>query len=92
METIQILLAFVACTLILKVLEKNFSFKVIELQIRQVWRLEQGCEFVDLEKGYLIVHFYCQEVYGKVLEGGPWMVLGHYLTVFKWRPNFSLCE
>lgn len=23
-----------------------------------------------------------------VLEGGPWTILGHYLTVIKWRPTF----
>lgn len=25
----------------------------------------------------------------KALEGGLWMVLGHYLLVSKWRPNFA---
>lgn len=23
-----------------------------------------------------------------MLEGSPWMIIGHYLTVSKWRPKF----
>lgn len=26
------------------------------------------------------------------LRGGPWMVLGHYITITKWRPNFTPSE
>ncbi|KAI5672944.1 hypothetical protein M9H77_13308 [Catharanthus roseus] len=26
--------------------------------------------------------------YMHVLENGPWVIMGHYLTVFKWQPNF----
>lgn len=38
-----------------------------------------GCEFVDLEKGYLIVKFYCQTYYangeysGKSNQSGPYI-------------------
>lgn len=43
---------------------------------------------MDMQKGNLVARFYSKEDYMKVLEGGPWMVLGHYLAISKWRPNF----
>lgn len=53
-----------------------------------MWQLSKGCELVDLQKGHLVACFYSKEDYLKVLEGGPWMVLGHYLAISKWHPNF----
>lgn len=43
---------------------------------------------VDLEASYYVVRFRSKKNYDHVLLGGPWLVLGHYLTVTKWRPNF----
>lgn len=41
----------------------------------------------------MVAHFYTKEDYLKVLTRGPWIVLGHYLTISKWRPNFyPSCE
>lgn len=73
-------------------LGRNFSFKILEARIKKLWNLENECEIVDLEKGYLVARFYSREAYLRVLEGGPWTVLGHYLTVTKWRPNFVPTE
>lgn len=39
--------------LILKVLGKSISFKVLEPRIKRIWQLEHGCEIIDLEQGYL---------------------------------------
>lgn len=36
----------------------------------------------------MVVQFFEKADYLKVLEGGPLTVLGHYLTITKWRPNF----
>lgn len=74
--------------LILKVLGKNFSLKVLEPRIKQAWQLKEGCDLIDLDKGYLVARFYNREDYLTALEGGPWMVLGHYLMISKWKPNF----
>lgn len=53
-----------------------------------LWKLEKGHELINLEGGYYVVRFFTREDYFKALEGGPWIILGHYLTVVKWRPNF----
>lgn len=50
--------------------------------------MEAGYELIDLEHGYYLARFFTRSDYYKVLEGGLWLILGHYLTVTKWRPNF----
>lgn len=56
--------------------------------MKDLWKLEWGCELIDLEKGFYVARFYSAEDYNRVLEGEPWIILGHYLTVTKWKPNF----
>lgn len=52
----------------------------------RIWNLNQGCEIIDMEEGYYVIRFYSKEDYQHVLENGPWLIQGHYLTVMKWRP------
>lgn len=42
-----------------------------------------------MDKGYLVARFYSRANYLKVLHGGHWTVLDHYLTIIKWKPNFK---
>lgn len=37
-----------------------------------------------------MARFFSRSNYYRVLEGGLLIILGHYLTVTKWRPNFRL--
>lgn len=74
--------------LILKALGRQFTFKVVEQHTNDLWKLKWDCELTDLSGGYYMACFYSEEYYNKVLEGGPWVILGHYLTVSKWRPHF----
>lgn len=78
--------------LVLKVLDKTISFRILQERIPRVWNLDLGCELVDIDKGYLVARFYSQAYYYKVLNEGLWMVMGNYLTITKWRLNFSLLE
>lgn len=39
-------------------------------------------------RGILPVCFLSKKDYDHVLIDGLWVVLGHYLTVLKWKPNF----
>lgn len=64
------------------------SYKVLEQRTKDLWKLEWGCELIDLEKGFYVARFYSEADYNRVLEEGPWIIMGHYLTVMKWKPNF----
>lgn len=74
--------------LIIKVLGRTVSFCVLQQRLPILWSLSAGCEIIDLEEGYYIVRFYAKGDYEHVLEGGSWLIQGHYLTVKKWRPYF----
>lgn len=73
----------------MKLLGKNIGFINLRNQINSMWQLMQPLEPIDLGNGFFIVRFTCKDDYEKVLQGGPWMILGHYLTVQKWKPNFK---
>lgn len=74
-------------SLIVKVLGKSTSSRYLQQKIKDTWHLLYGCEVTDLEHGFFIVRSFDSTDYFQVLERGPWMVLGHYLTIAKWRPN-----
>lgn len=71
-------------TLIIKLLGKIVSYHVMLQRTTTLWKLQKGHELIDLEGGYYVVRFFAREDYLKVPEGGPWIILGHYLTVVKW--------
>lgn len=73
----------------LKTLGKTFSFRLLEPRIRKAWNLMNDCELVDIDKEYIVARFFSAEDYQKVLTEDPWMIMGHYITITKWKPNFK---
>lgn len=57
--------------LIIKLLGKSISYRLLEQRVKEIWQLRRGFELSDLEEGYFIVRFYSREDYLHVLEGGP---------------------
>lgn len=74
--------------LIIKRLEKSVSYRTLNQRLRDLWHLELGIDLTYLEEDYYVVRFFMRNDYMKVLEGGPWVILGHYLTVTRWKPKF----
>lgn len=75
--------------LIIKLLGKNISFKILSERLPELWHLKNGCELTDLDDNFFVVRFYSKEEYMYALEKGPWVIMGHYLTVMKWKPYFN---
>lgn len=73
--------------LVLRLLGRNISHKILEQRLCDLWKLENGFHLIDMDGVYFIARFYAKDDYFKVLEEGPWIILGHYLTVSKSRPN-----
>lgn len=44
---------------------------------------------VDLEEVHFLFNFDNKEDYHHVLTGGPWIIMNHYLTMRKSKPNFN---
>ncbi|XVE98728.1 hypothetical protein REPUB_Repub03eG0133100 [Reevesia pubescens] len=53
-----------------------------------MWKLCEDFELIDLGAEFYVVKFENMEDRFKVMIGGPWKIMDHYLTVQKWQPNF----
>lgn len=53
-----------------------------------MWNPRGDYELVDLGEGFSLVKFTCVEDFQKVMDEGPWILFGHYLTIKKWQPDF----
>lgn len=58
--------------LILKLLGKIVSFRVLQQRTSDLWGLQWGYELIDIENGFFLARFFSLEDFMKVLEGGPW--------------------
>lgn len=63
----------------LKLLQRNISYRFLHLRVTDLWKLTRGIEMLDVEGGFYMVRFHIQEDYLRILEGGPWIVIGYYL-------------
>ncbi|XP_072073484.1 uncharacterized protein [Arachis hypogaea] len=61
-------------------------------KLKGIWRLKGGYEVLDVGFGYFLVKFDHNEDREKVLLGGPWLILGHYIAVKPWSSDFRPCE
>lgn len=57
--------------LIIKLLGKKLSFRVMRQRLDSLWHLQWGCQLIDLEEDFFIVRFYSPEDYRYVLDNGP---------------------
>ncbi|KAG8373460.1 hypothetical protein BUALT_Bualt11G0026600 [Buddleja alternifolia] len=57
--------------------------------MKTLWQVKYELDPVDLGNDFYMVRFYSKAEYKKVLTGGPWIIMGHYLMVQKWRPDFQ---
>lgn len=78
--------------LVIKLFGKNISYKGLSDRLQELWRLQKGMELTDLDDNYFMVRFYERGDYIHVLEGGPWTIMGHYLTISKWQPYLNPSE
>ena len=74
--------------LIVKLLGKEVGFITMRDRLKKVWKSSGGFDMMDLGYGFFLVKFDRDQDRPKVVEGGPWMVFDHYLTVQPWSPDF----
>lgn len=64
------------------------TMRFLQARLLKLWKPVGVMEFIDIENDYFLVRFEETSDAVKVLLGGPWIVLDHYLIVQKWRPSF----
>ncbi|KAJ4841014.1 hypothetical protein Tsubulata_034619, partial [Turnera subulata] len=76
-------------TLIVKLWGRNIGYRTLCNRLPNLWQLKESVRVEDLENNFYFVRFQSRHDYMKALTDGPWIVLGHYLTVEPWRPQFN---
>ncbi|EOY04081.1 Uncharacterized protein TCM_019352 [Theobroma cacao] len=70
-------------------LGRPLSYKTFSENILIIWKLADRYNIVDLDENKYLVKFVKQDDYLRALLGGPWLVMGHYLTVYPWTPYYT---
>ncbi|KAJ4840413.1 hypothetical protein Tsubulata_009248 [Turnera subulata] len=78
------------CSVIVRVLGRKFSYRVICSKIAYLWKPQGGFQVIDLDNEYFLVRFEKREDYCKALSEGPWVIQGFYLTVQTWVAGFDV--
>lgn len=87
-EELKKLYAPLRRALVVKMLGKKVGFNNLRQRIRTLWQIPE-LELTYLDNDFYMVRFRSKDEYERVLHGGPWIILGHYLTIQKWHPNFD---
>lgn len=61
--------------LIIKLLGKSISYRILEQRMRDLWQLQYGHKLVDLVNNFYVVCFFSHNDY-HVLEGVLWLWWG----------------
>ncbi|KAH9727053.1 DUF4283 domain-containing protein [Citrus sinensis] len=74
---------------VVKLLVRNISYKALCARLANMWKPSMGYSMIDLENNYFLVRFRNGGDALDALTRGPWIILGHYLTVQQWTPDFD---
>ncbi|XP_019195841.1 PREDICTED: uncharacterized protein LOC109189684 [Ipomoea nil] len=75
-------------SLIIRVLGRTVDYSYLLQRLQHMWKPESTFELFALAHDYYIAKFQSLADYDSAKFGGPWIILGHYLVVQEWEPNF----
>ncbi|CAN1162279.1 hypothetical protein LINPERPRIM_LOCUS1264 [Linum perenne] len=75
--------------LVVKVLEKAFTFPVVRRQLESLWARSGRIQVSDMANSFFLVRFSEDDDYQRALFDGPWKIFDYYITVARWTPDFS---
>lgn len=76
--------------LVVKRLSKPPGFNVMmRTKLVTTWKLMGSFDIMDIGNGYFMVIFKLDEGRTKVINGGPWMIYDHYLSIRTWAADFN---
>ncbi|KAI4324151.1 hypothetical protein L6164_023713 [Bauhinia variegata] len=75
-------------TLAVKLLGKILSYNLLKDKLKRVWKLQSNFDLMAIANGYFMVKFNLEDDREQVVNGGSWMVFGHYPANSRWTPEF----
>ena len=76
-------------SVVVKLLGRNIGHKALCARLASMWKPSMGYSVIELENNYFLVRFRNAGDALDALTRGPWIILGHYLTVQQWTPEFD---
>lgn len=64
------------------------THQILKPKLQQLWCPGEHLTIIDLGLDFFIVKFQEKVNMEKALHGGPWFIMGHFLSVRNWEPNF----
>ncbi|XP_057451938.1 uncharacterized protein LOC130743727 [Lotus japonicus] len=74
--------------IIVKLLGKKLGLSLLRIRLERLWQPMGDMEVIDLDNEFYIIRFSNAADYGHVFNGGPWVIMGHYLVIQQWKPGF----
>ncbi|CAN1185477.1 hypothetical protein LINPERHAP2_LOCUS37574 [Linum perenne] len=75
--------------LVVRVLERTFSFPVIRRRLKSLWARLGHIQVSDIANNFFLVRFSTEDDYKRALFGGPWKIFDYYISVARWSPDFN---
>ncbi|XP_031124243.1 uncharacterized protein LOC116026956 [Ipomoea triloba] len=75
-------------TLIVKVLGRKVSYSYLKQRLQKMWKPESSFDLIAIDQDFYLAKFEAFQDYEFAKYEGPWIIMGHYLTVQQWVPNF----
>ena len=76
-------------SLIIKLLGRNLGYMQLNRKLQAMWGQSGQVDLSFIGNGFMLATFRSKEDYFYALEGGPWLIQNHYLTVQTWKSNFN---
>ncbi|KAK9175188.1 hypothetical protein WN944_027194 [Citrus x changshan-huyou] len=77
-------------SVVVKTLGRNLGYCALSFRLNKVWRSTTGFGIIDLANDYFLIRFNNEKDVEFVLTEGPWTIMGQYLLVQKWTPDFDV--
>ncbi|CAN1188819.1 hypothetical protein LINPERHAP2_LOCUS39561 [Linum perenne] len=75
--------------LVVRVLEKSFSYPFLKRRLEQLWAKAGHIQVSDLSNEFFLVRFSSADDYQRAMLNGPWKIFDYYITVARWSPDFN---
>ena len=79
-----------ANSVVVKILGHNLGYRALCSRLHKIWSSTSGFDIIDLANDYFLIRFRNAQDVEYALTEGPWTVLGHYLSVQQWTPEFDV--
>ncbi|CAN1164266.1 hypothetical protein LINPERHAP1_LOCUS29052 [Linum perenne] len=75
--------------LVVKVLERSFSFGAVRRRLENLWARNGNIQVSDVSNSFFLVRFADPDDYRRVAFEGPWKIYDYYFSVARWTPSFN---